>query len=167
MANDKKSLWAPWRIEFIRSEKDGRCFLCAKEIPAGHEDEFLVIAREKLVFAMLNRYPYNSGHLLISPYRHIGDVAALTAAELHALIDTAVKAKKIFTELMSPQGFNIGFNLGAAAGAGVEDHIHLHVVPRWVGDTNFMPVIGGVDVVPEALRDTAAMLGDAWEKHGE
>ncbi len=159
----KRPLWAPWRIEFIRKEKDGECFLCGNEQDVGGENEELIIHRAASCFVILNRYPYNSGHLLIAPYRHIGDISSLTLDERHELMDVCVQIKEVLQQLFKPDAFNIGFNLGAAAGAGVADHLHLHVVPRWSGDTNFMPVISDTRCVPEALTATAKLVREHWQ----
>ena len=165
MARSKqRPLWAPWRIKFITSKKTDKCFLCGKQKCFDSEDEELVIARGKHVFAILNRYPYNSGHIMIAPYAHVNDLPLLDKKVLHELMDMTVKAEKTMLLSMRPQGFNVGFNLGAASGAGLEEHIHLHIVPRWVGDTNFMPVLGDTRVVPQSLVETAAFLREAWKK---
>lgn len=164
MKEANRPIWAPWRINFIRSEKDGECFLCLDQKSWENDIENLIIAREENCFIILNRYPYNSGHLMISPYRHIGDIDLMTIQERQEMMDLTIKAKQTLDQVMQPEGFNVGFNLGSAAGAGVKDHIHMHVVPRWVGDTNFMPVIGETNVVPEALEQTAELLRKAWEK---
>jgi ATP adenylyltransferase len=163
-ANQKRPLWAPWRIKFITAKKTDKCFLCGKWKCFDSEDEDLVIARGKHVFAILNRYPYNSGHIMIAPYAHVNDLPLLEKKAVHELMDMAVKAEKIMLRSMRPQGFNVGLNLGAAAGAGLEDHIHLHIVPRWTGDTNFMPVLSDTRVVPQALVETAAFLRAEWKK---
>ena len=160
--NETRPLWAPWRIDFIRGPKAHRCFLCDKKTDFTTSDEDMMIYRGELAFVILNRFPYNSGHLLISPYRHIGDIADLTDPEQAEIMQLTVRAKQTLQQLMQPQGYNVGFNLGQAAGAGVADHIHLHVVPRWNGDTNFMPVIGNSRVVPEALEQTVKLIRDAW-----
>ncbi len=160
--NTGRPLWAPWRIDFIRSQKDNRCFLCGKKDDFNSPEENHVIFRGKTVFVILNRYPYNSGHLMVVPYRHIGDIAELSAEERIELMDLTIKAKEVLKKVMNPEGFNIGFNLGLPAGAGVADHIHQHIVPRWNGDTNFMPVLGNTRVVPEALDATAELLRNAW-----
>jgi ATP adenylyltransferase len=157
-----RPLWAPWRIDFIRSEKDGKCFLCGAEETADEDEEKLIVARAEKVFVILNRFPYNSGHLMIAPYRHLGDLSLLDETERRELFDVSIAAKNVLTKIMQPHGFNVGFNLGLAAGAGVADHVHFHVVPRWNGDTNFMPVLGGGRVVPEALEDTARLIRDNW-----
>lgn len=163
-APGNRPLWAPWRIKFIRSPKDGECFLCGKKENRDSPDESLVVARLEHVFVILNRYPYNSGHLMIAPFRHVADLPALTKRERHELMDAVVDVEKIVSELMNPDGFNVGFNLGSAAGAGVKDHLHLHVVPRWHGDNNFMPVLANARVVPEALEETADMIRGAWTR---
>jgi ATP adenylyltransferase len=159
---NNRPLWAPWRIDFIRSDKENRCFLCVTDSPSDTYEEKLIIARGKEVFVILNRFPYNSGHLMIAPYRHIGDISELTASERAELFDVTVAAKNVLQKLMRPEGFNAGFNLGTAGGAGVADHIHFHVVPRWNGDTNFMPVLDDTRVVPEALEKTAGLLRENW-----
>lgn len=159
-----RPLWAPWRVEFIRSEKDGCCFLCSECGAFRPQEEELIVAKFEHVFVILNRFPYNSGHLMIAPYRHCGDILELTEAERHELIDTVPKVVRLLKEVFNPQGFNTGFNLGVAAGAGVADHLHFHIVPRWVGDNNFMAVLGDIRVVPEALTATAKLLRDHWEK---
>ena len=156
-----KQLWAPWRLEYIQGadEQEG-CFFCrARE---GADDESLVVRRGERAFVVLNRYPYASGHLMVAPNRHeseFGDLDAEEAGEIHRLAAAGLGA---LSEAMRPQGFNLGWNLGRIAGAGVVDHVHLHVVPRWAGDTNFMPVLADVKVLPEALQDTRRKLADAW-----
>ena len=158
-----RPLWAPWRIEFIRSEKDGECFLCGNKHPgADTMEERLIIHRGKDAFIILNRYPYNSGHLMVAPYDHIGDLAEVSSEVRAEIMELCVKAQQILRKVMQPEGFNIGFNLGAAAGAGVKDHLHMHIVPRWVGDNNFMAVVGNNRVVPEALITTAELLRNSW-----
>lgn len=159
-----RPLWAPWRIEFIKRPKPDICFLCEKGQAGAADAENLVIARGEGIYVLVNTYPYNSGHLLISPYRHVPDLADLTAAELTEMMTLTIKAKAVMSAVMRPDGFNFGFNLGAAAGAGVPGHVHGHLVPRWIGDTNFMPVIGDTRVVPQALRETAEMLRHAWKR---
>jgi ATP adenylyltransferase len=163
MSNDRP-LWAPWRIEFIRGEKENRCFLCGKEtVNPAWPEENLVIFRGSASFVILNRYPYNSGHLMIAPYSHTGDISALTAEERHEIMDLCVKAKEVLQKTIFPDAFNAGFNLGTAAGAGIVGHLHMHIVPRWAGDTNFMPVISDTRCVPEALETTATLIRTNWE----
>ncbi len=154
-------LWAPWRLEYIQSadEQDG-CVFCRAR---GLDDEpGLVVRRGERAFVLLNRYPYASGHLMVAPYRHVGDFRGLEAeeaAEIHSLTAAAVAALE---DAMGPQGFNLGWNLGRVAGAGIVDHVHQHVVPRWAGDTNFMPVLADVKVMPEALEATRRKLAESW-----
>jgi ATP adenylyltransferase len=157
-----RPLWAPWRIDFIRSEKDGRCFLCLEKPDDKKDNDALIIHRGKLCFVIMNRYPYNSGHLMVAPYRHTGDISELNPEERAEIMDLTVKSKEVLEKSIHPDGFNVGFNLGTAAGAGVKDHIHMHIVPRWNGDTNFMPVLAGIHVVPESLNDTMLLLKNAW-----
>lgn len=164
MDNQNRPLWAPWRIEFIRSEKSGGCFLCEKKDSFDSEEEPLMIFRGNHNFVILNRYPYNSGHLMVAPYRHIDDITKMTEDECSELMELTIKAKKTLDAALRPDGVNIGFNLGTAAGAGVKDHIHQHLVPRWIGDTNFMPVLGATRVMPEALEKTAEILQQAWNR---
>jgi ATP adenylyltransferase len=157
-----EKLWAPWRLEYIQraDEQDG-CFLCAAA--AGGDDEaLLVVHRGERAFAILNRFPYAAGHLMVAPVRHgvaFEELEDDEALEIHRL---AGEAQAAMHTAMNPQGFNLGWNLGRAAGAGVTDHVHLHVVPRWVGDTNFMPVLADAKVIPEALAATRRKLADAW-----
>lgn len=162
---ENRPLWAPWRIAFIRGPKENRCFLCDNRHPnpASPEEE-LIVHRGQTAFAILNRYPYNSGHLLVAPYRHVGDIAELEKAERYELMDLCVEAKTVLQELLKPEAFNVGFNLGKAAGAGVADHLHLHIVPRWNGDTNFMPVLADIRCIPEALTATAELVRQHWSQ---
>lgn len=156
-------LWAPWRIEYIRGEKDGGCFLC-RIFKEKADRENLLLYRGKTCAVVMNRYPYNSGHLMVAPYRHIAEPDALSSEEvleLTALTNRAVNALKT---AMNPQGFNIGINLGESAGAGLKDHLHQHIVPRWTGDTNFMPVLGGPRVMPEALAATCDLLAPLFNQ---
>jgi ATP adenylyltransferase len=147
-----KPLWAPWRLEYIeQADELDRCIFCEPE-------EELLIHRGKRALVMLNKYPYASGHLLIAPHRHLGDLGLLSddeALEVHRLAARGVEALRAE---YAPHGHNLGWNLGRVAGAGIEDHVHLHVVPRWNGDTSFMPVLADVKVLPEALVRTAERL---------
>ena len=163
MSEFQRSLWAPWRVEFIRAPRSGACVFCGRAEPGTGPEEELMIARGRSCFVMLNRYPYNPGHLLIIPYRHCGDLTDLTPEERSELMELCVHAERVLRQLSQPAAFNAGFNLGAAAGAGVADHLHLHLVPRWHGDTNFMPVLADTRCVPEALSETAAQLRRAWD----
>lgn len=154
-------LWAPWRLEYIQSadEQPGCIFCRAAELD---DEQGLVVHRGSTAFVLLNRYPYAGGHLLVAPFRHEGEFGGLTseeALEIHRLSATALG---VLAHVMRPQGFNLGWNLGRIAGAGVVDHVHQHVVPRWAGDTNFMPVLADVKVMPETLEDTRRKLVGAW-----
>jgi len=156
-----RQLWAPWRLEYIQGadEQEG-CVFCRA---AGLADEDgLVVRRGERAFVLVNRYPYASGHLMVAGYRHEGDFGALDADEALEIHRLAATALGVLAQTMSPQGFNLGWNLGRVAGAGVVDHVHLHVVPRWSGDTNFMPVLADVKIMPEALEATRRKLADAW-----
>jgi len=161
-----KRMWAPWRMEYIRNTilaDDAECIFKIGE-DASADAEKLVLYRGNTAFVMMNKYPYNNGHLLIAPFRHIGDFCALTAEELlemQELLGLCILALK---GAMNPQGFNVGLNLGRAAGAGVEDHIHYHIVPRWNGDTNFMPVFGEVKVLSEALEKSYLRIKENMER---
>lgn len=146
-------LWAPWRMEYILNEKPEGCIFCLNG-EKDKERESLILYRSKHSFVMMNRYPYCNGHLLVSPYRHLPDMNGLTDEEMLDLFTTIRLSCNALTLRFSPQGFNVGINLGKVAGAGVDDHIHVHVVPRWVGDTNFMTVIADVRVMPENLLAT-------------
>ena len=156
-----KHLWAPGRLEYIQSaDEETGCIFC--RAAEGDDEEGLVVKRGELAFVLLNKFPYASGHLMIAPYRHEGEFGELTseeAVEVHRLASAGLGA---LAETMRPQGFNLGWNLGRIAGAGVVDHVHLHVVPRWAGDTNFMPVLADVKVLPEALSDARQKLAEAW-----
>lgn len=156
-------LWAPWRMEFILNEKPAGCVFCLGEKgsqPA--EKERLVLRRDRHTFVMMNRYPYSNGHLLVAPNRHTADMDELTDDETLELYRNVGLCCRVISQTMSPQGFNIGINLGKAAGAGVDDHLHVHVVPRWVGDSNFMTVIADVRVMPENLAATYDRLYPAF-----
>ncbi|NOU36003.1 MAG: HIT domain-containing protein [Kiritimatiellaceae bacterium] len=153
----KRPLWAPWRIDYIRGEKEGDCFLC-RIFAEQNDRKNLLLVRGKTCAVLMNRYPYNSGHLLIAPYRHTAGLADLTPEENLEMAELAARTVAVLGEVMAPQGFNMGINLGEAAGAGLKDHLHQHIVPRWIGDTNFMPVLGGPRVMPEALEATYDLL---------
>lgn len=156
-----KQLWAPWRLEYIKqADEQPGCVFCAAA--AGDDEERLVVHRGEHAFVLLNKFPYSSGHLMVAPYRHVDELAGLTdeeALEVHRL---AVQGVAALGEVYGPEGHNLGWNLGRVAGAGVVDHIHLHVVPRWAGDTNFMPVLADVKVLPEHLLETRRRLVEAW-----
>jgi len=130
--------------------------------PGCSDEDGLVIARGDTVYAILNLYPYNSGHLMVCPYRHIADYTEMNPAEVAELGEFTQRAMTVLRAVSNAQGFNIGMNQGSAAGAGIAAHLHQHVVPRWGGDTNFMPVIGGTKTMPQLLEDTRSMLAQAW-----
>jgi ATP adenylyltransferase len=157
-------LWAPWRLEYVSSASEQTGCVFCRAAAAPDDADSLVVHRGETALVMLNRFPYSSGHLLVTPIRHVGvlgELSAQEAAEIHSL---GVRALEVLTTLYQPDGFNIGWNLGRSAGAGVVDHIHEHVVPRWQGDTNFMPVLADVRVVPEHLRATHDRVEAAWNE---
>jgi ATP adenylyltransferase len=153
-------LWRPWRMAYIKGEeRQTTCFLCdAAGAPPERDEELLVLARLEHTLLILNIYPYNTGHLMVAPYRHVGELDDLSHPEYDEIWQGTRRAVKALRDAFQPQGFNIGINLGEVAGAGVPGHFHLHVVPRWGGDTNFMPVIGEAKVLPEMLQETFARL---------
>lgn len=159
-------LYAPWRAQYIlggaERGKDEGCFLCGYP-SAGDDEKTLIIGRGEFCYVLMNKYPYNPGHLMVAPYRHTADFGGLAAAEAAEMTALAQKSQRLLAEVMSPQGFNLGMNLGKIAGAGVGDHLHLHVVPRWAGDTNFMPVLGEARIISEALNLTWKRLAAAWK----
>ena len=152
--------WTPWRATYIKGDAERKregCVLCTA-YQAGNDVERLVLDRGRHSYVLMNLYPYNPGHLMVVPYEHIADFQALpgeTGAEMFSL---AQRCTAILATVMRPHGFNLGMNLGRTAGAGIDEHLHLHIVPRWNGDTNFLPLIGGVKLVPEAIDDTYAAL---------
>jgi len=158
-----KSLWAPWRLEYIaQADEQEGCALCAEASDSVDAADSLLVHRGDHAIALLNKYPYSSGHLMVAPRRHVGRLGELTdeeALEVHSL---SVLAVDVLERVYGPAGFNLGWNLGRAAGAGIADHVHLHVVPRWAGDTNFMPVLADVKVIPEHLLETRDRLREAW-----
>jgi ATP adenylyltransferase len=153
-------LWRPWRMAYIKgTDRHDTCFLCdAAAAPADKEDDLYVVATGDLAFVILNLFPYNTGHLMVAPKRHVGELDELEHAEFDEIWSWTRRSVSALREASQPQGFNIGINLGEAAGAGVPGHFHLHVVPRWGGDTNFMPVVGDAKVLPEMLDETYARL---------
>jgi len=156
-----KRLWAPWRLEYVRGPRPAGCIFCAAAA-APDDAAALVVFRGARCFVILNRFPYNAGHVMVVPARHRGRFADLDDAELLELLRLTERTVQVHERVLRPDGFNIGLNLGRAAGAGVEDHLHIHVVPRWVGDTNFMPVLGDTKVLPEHLQATRARLAEGF-----
>jgi ATP adenylyltransferase len=160
-------LWAPWRLAYVTGASGGAsdgadsCIFCSSADPSRDD---LVLVRSATCYAILNLYPYNNGHLMIVPNRHVATLSATTAGEQADLMRLTRHAEIALTEVYAPQGINIGINLGRPAGAGVLDHLHVHLVPRWNGDTNFMTVVGNVRVLPEDLVSTAAKLRPIFER---
>lgn len=164
-------LWTPHRMAYIEGddrpghgdrEAGDTCPFCRS--PNDPSESTLVFARGSYVYGVLNKYPYNSGHVLICPYRHVAAYVDLDEAELDEFTRFSRRAISVITSVAAPDGFNVGMNQGVAAGAGIVAHLHQHVVPRWVGDTNFMPVVGGTKVIPQLLIQTRDLLRDAWER---
>jgi ATP adenylyltransferase len=153
----KKTIWAPWRIEYILSEKDGDCFLC-RMFSASSDRDNLLLKRGKTCAVVMNRYPYTGGHLMVTPYRHLEELKDMNAEERAEMTELTIEAVEILKAELKPDGLNLGYNLGAAAGAGLKDHIHQHIVPRWIGDTNFMPVLSDTRVMPQALTELYDLL---------
>ncbi len=152
-----KQLWAPWRMEYIQMEKPKGCILCDKPKQKDDADNYILYRGDKN-FIIMNSYPYNSGHLMIVLYRHIANLEEFTDAERNEHFEIVSRSVKILKQAFKPDGFNIGINLGRVAGAGIDDHVHTHIVPRWQGDTNFMPVITDSKVINEALAETYQKL---------
>jgi ATP adenylyltransferase len=160
-------LWSPWRSEYIEGFKDEtskkeECFFCGAIENPHQKNERLVVHRAEHCIVMMNKYPYNSGHLLVAPLRHIGEFQDLNSAELTNIMAMLQLAEKILNDLYKPQGFNIGANLGRAAGAGVPSHLHFHILPRWYGDTNFMATIGDIKVVSESIAKAHLQIAEAF-----
>ena len=148
-----KHLWAPWRLKYIKHVQETSCIFCEKT-KERRDKRNLILDRGKLCFALLNLYPYNSGHFMVAPYQHTGDLSDIPGETLLEMFELLEKVKKVIQKIYRPQGYNVGVNLGRVSGAGIVDHVHLHVVPRWNGDTNFMPVLAGTKVIPQALSET-------------
>lgn len=156
-----RQIWAPWRIEYILMRKRKGCIFCKFSDEKEKDEENFVLFRGRKNFVVLNNYPYNNGHLMVAPYRHVKNLEDLTEEEIYEHFMIVKKTVEILKKAYKPHGFNIGINLGKVAGAGVEGHIHTHVVPRWRGDTNYMPVIANTKVIPEALNETYKKLKQA------
>ena len=158
-------LWAPWRMMYIRGlDKGDGCFLCEAGRHEEKDEENFVIWRTDQAFCIMNRFPYNNGHLLISPHCHEASLSAVGCDTRAALMEGLTVTQKLLERVLTPDGFNVGINLGRVAGAGLAEHLHIHIVPRWDGDTNFMPVISDTKVVPQALSDLYAKLKEAAEE---
>jgi ATP adenylyltransferase len=160
-------LWTPHRMVYILGENKPPhadagedCPFC--RVPACSDEDGLIVARGELVYAVLNLYPYNSGHLMVVPYRHVADYVELSPAEVAEVGDFTQRAMRTLAAVMAPHGYNVGLNQGTVAGAGIAAHLHQHVVPRWGGDTNFMPVVARTRVLPQLLADTRELIANAW-----
>ncbi len=158
-----RSMYAPWRTEFILGRREKGCVFCTRAKRKTDDADF-ILYRGKRNYIILNLYPYNSGHIMIVPYRHINTLAGLTPAERAEMIELSAESEVILKQLLKPQGINMGFNLGAAAGAGIRDHIHFHILPRWIGDTNFFPAIGDTRVNSVDLQLTYDTLLQGYQK---
>jgi ATP adenylyltransferase len=159
-------MWAPWRMAYIGAEHGGEyekpaCVFC--DMVAQHDDaRTYILHRGERAFVVMNLYPYNNGHLMIVPYAHVDSLRLLEEPDLLEVMTLAQRSQAVLEEAMRPQGFNLGMNQGRPAGAGIADHVHLHLVPRWIGDTNFMPVLGDVRVMPQHLDETYALLREGF-----
>tara|TARA_Y100000590_G_C15623188_1_gene978380 strand:- start:164 stop:652 length:489 start_codon:yes stop_codon:yes gene_type:complete len=157
-----KRIWAPWRIEYIRKKDEKGCIFCDK--PKMNDRNELILSRGESVFTLMNLYPYTNGHLLVSPFRHIDSFRQLEQAEKLEILEQIDKSVDVLTKIMNPDGFNVGANIGSSAGAGIEDHIHFHVVPRWNGDTNFMPVLVHTKVMVEGLEESWSKMKPYFDR---
>lgn len=162
--SELRILWNPWRYEYVRTatKPSSKCILC--ELPSRSDEESYIVYRGEYSYVALNAYPYNSGHLMTIPYRHVASVEDLDSNELMELLVLVKASTKILREIFNPDGFNIGMNIGRAAGAGIADHVHIHIVPRWVGDTNFMTIIATTKTLPLALSETYSLLKNNIDK---
>lgn len=156
-------LWTPWRSAYMRDKKEkGRCIFCAAAAHREADEQNLVVFRGKSAFVLLNRYPYTSGHIMIAPYAHVSRLGQTSDDTSGEMMHLTRLAERILEQAYQPDGLNLGMNLGEAAGAGIEQHIHMHVLPRWKGDANFMTSIGDTRIIPEALEETYAKLRDRF-----
>lgn len=159
----ERPLWAPWRIEYITRPKDAECVFCSASAAHGAEAD-RVVQRGPRCFTILNAFPYAPGHVMVAPHRHVAQLDELADEELLEMMQQSRSVIRGLREAMSPDGFNVGLNLGTVAGAGIADHLHLHVVPRWNGDTNFMPLLADTRVIPQALDATREALSAALDR---
>lgn len=158
MKSDSKSeiLWAPWRMEYILGEKESGCIFCTR-INQDSDKENLILLRGENNFVIMNKYPYNNGHLMVVPNRHTSEFDSLSDPEKLEMMNLVSKSMNVLKKTVNPDGFNVGLNIGKIAGAGIDDHLHFHIVPRWAADTNFMPVVGQTKIISEDL-------GETWER---
>ena len=162
-ADGLERIWTPHRMAYVRTAVDDEgCPFCA--IPHHPDEETLVVARGGSTYAVLNLHPYNPGHLMVLPYRHVADLEELTAEESSELMSMTQQAIRVIRSVSSPHSFNIGLNLGRSAGGSLADHLHQHVVPRWTGDANFITIVGGTKTLPQLLDDTRTLLAEAWAR---
>ena len=155
----RKNLWAPWRIEYIQAlNNSGECFICSNLKNPQDDDKNLVLWRTENCIVIINKFPYNNGHLLIAPARHIAELDQATDAELLEMTKLVRESQKVLSAAIKPHGFNVGINLGRCAGAGLPGHLHIHMVPRWDGDTNFMHVCSDTDVISQSLTELLKLL---------
>ena len=157
-----KRMWSPWRMQYIRGDRPQGCVFCERQHQEDDEKD-LVLFRGEHCYVMMNRYPYNNGHLMVIPYQHVDNPVKLSNAALTELMTEVNLCIEVLQVAMSPDGYNVGMNLGAAAGAGIKDHLHMHVVPRWTGDTNFMSVFGETRIIVEALEQSYQALRPLFE----
>jgi ATP adenylyltransferase len=155
-------LWAPWRLEYVQGKRKKGCIFCAAAKKPGLKDHLVFKSRHSL--CLLNIFPYNNGHLMVAPLRHLRDIDKLSECEALDLFRALNTAKKILQQVLKPQGYNIGINLSAVAGAGIPGHMHIHIVPRWQGDTNFMPVLNGTKIISQSLAELKKRLVSAYAK---
>ena len=156
-------IWAPWRMEYITQDKSGECFFCT--LPkSGDDKKNFILFQGKHCFVIMNIFPYNNGHLMVSPYRHFACITALDKDESLEITELTKKCIQILRNVNAPDGFNVGFNLGKSAGAGYDEHVHNHIVPRWTGDTNFMPVLAETKIHPEHLQQSYEKLAPHFKK---
>lgn len=153
----ERPLWAPWRIKYILGEKEAACLFC-RVLKEDRDAENLVLYRGTFAFVIMNLYPYNPGHLMVAPNRHVSELELLEPDEAHEIMDLTQKCVSALKQTMHPDALNSGFNQGDIAGSSIKEHLHLHIVPRWQGDNNFMPVLADIHVVPQALEETYEML---------
>jgi ATP adenylyltransferase len=156
-----KRLWTPWRMKYIQSRKAKGCVFC-KALKSEDGPDNLIVTRGKTCFVNLNRYPYTSGHIMVLPFVHVRHLSDLDRETRSEMMELANKGTQVLKKVYNPQGFNVGLNLGEAAGAGIEEHIHMHVVPRWVGDSNFMAAVGETRMLPEDILESYRRIKAAW-----
>ena len=168
MSKELKYLWAPWRMGYIRTAKNkfGPCLFCDKS-KIGKEEDDLVVHRGENAYILMNLYPYNNGHLMVAPYEHEENFDKLQSDTQVEMMNLASQSMAVLRENLNADGFNFGANFGEVAGAGIKEHMHLHIVPRWIGDTNFMPVMGHTKVMIDGLKETRKQLSDAFGKNGK